>query len=122
MSNRVTHFEIPCDNPEKTMTFFKSTFDWSFQQLGSEDYWFAITGNEKSVGINGGIIKKKSLEHPLVISIEVSNIDTAIEKIKKSGGEIALSKMPIPTVGWVAYFKDPEGNIHGLWQNDERVK
>lgn len=122
MSNRVTHFEIPSSNPEETMSFFKSTFDWSFQKLGLEEYWFAITGDEKLPGINGGLIKKKSIEHPLVISIEVSDIDIAIEKIKKSGGKIALPKMPIPTVGWVAYFKDPEGNIHGLWQDDQKVK
>ena len=23
MNNRVVHFEIPCDNPEKTVDFFK---------------------------------------------------------------------------------------------------
>ncbi len=23
MSNKVVHFEIPCDNPEKTMSFFE---------------------------------------------------------------------------------------------------
>jgi predicted enzyme related to lactoylglutathione lyase len=26
--------------------------------------------------------------------------------------------MPIPTVGWLAYFTDPDGNIHGIYQNN----
>lgn len=47
MNNRVVHFEIPCDNPEKTMSFFKEVFGWEFQQFGNEQYWLTITGDEK---------------------------------------------------------------------------
>jgi uncharacterized protein len=36
MSNRVVHFEIPCDNPLKTMDFFREVFGWSFQQFSTE--------------------------------------------------------------------------------------
>lgn len=122
MSSRVVHFEIPCDNPEKTMSFFEEAFGWTFQQFGTEEYWFAITGDEKSPGINGGLMKKKDPNQPLANSIDVANIDTAIERIEKAGGTIVLPKMPIPTVGWVAYFKDPDGNIHGVYQNDPDAK
>jgi predicted enzyme related to lactoylglutathione lyase len=34
------------------------------------------------------------------------------------GGTLALPKMPIPGVGWLAYVKDPDGNIFGLTQPD----
>jgi predicted enzyme related to lactoylglutathione lyase len=30
--------------------------------------------------------------------------------------------MPVPGVGWLAYCKDPEGNIFGVMQNDPSVK
>jgi predicted enzyme related to lactoylglutathione lyase len=26
--------------------------------------------------------------------------------------------MPVPGVGWLAYAKDPDGNIFGMMQND----
>ena len=39
MSNRVNHFEIPCDDPQKTMQFFERVFDWKFQKFGDNDYW-----------------------------------------------------------------------------------
>jgi predicted enzyme related to lactoylglutathione lyase len=29
--------------------------------------------------------------------------------------------MPIPTVGWLAYCKDTEGNIFGVLQPDENA-
>ncbi len=121
MSNKVVHFEIPCDNPEKTMDFFKEVFGWTFQQFGTEQYWSVITGDENSPGINGGLMKKRDPNQPVVNSIDVENIDDYITRIEKAGGNIVVPKMPIPTVGWLAYFTDPDGNIHGVYQNDPKA-
>jgi hypothetical protein len=30
----------------------------------------------------------------------------------------AVPKMPVPGVGWLAYAKDPDGNIFGMMQTD----
>ena len=38
------------------------------------------------------------------------------------GGTLALTKMAIPHVGWVAYVKDPDGNIFGLHQADPSAR
>jgi len=122
MSNRVVHFEIPCDNPEKTMDFFKEAFGWTFQQFGKEQYWVVITGDEKLPGINGGLMKKKDPKQPLANSIDVVDIDKAVASIEKAGGKVVVPKMPIPTVGWLAYFTDPDGNIHGVYQTDPAAK
>ena len=32
--NRVIHFEIPADDPEKTIAFYRKVFGWKFQQFG----------------------------------------------------------------------------------------
>lgn len=122
MSNRVVHFEIPCNDPEKTMAFFKEAFNWNFQEFMPGEYWIAMTGDEQKPGINGSVMKKKHPDQPLVNSIDVVNMDEAITKIEKAGGQIVVPKMPIPTVGWLCYFKDPDGNIHGIYQNDPSAK
>ena len=119
--NRVTHFEIPCDDPEKTMKFFQEVFNWKFQKFGDQEYWFANTGKESS-GINGAIMKKRDPNQPITNSISVENIDDSILKIEESGGTIVVPKMAIPTVGWLSFFKDPDGNIHGVWQDDNKAK
>ncbi|MBD0849945.1 VOC family protein [Maribacter arenosus] len=118
---RVTHFEIPCENPEKTMKFFEQVFSWKFQKFGNEDYWFAITGNEDP-GINGAIMKKRKPDQPITNSISVENMDEALKNIEKHKGQIVVPKMAIPTSGWLAFFKDPDGNIHGVWQDDQKAK
>lgn len=122
MNNRVVHFEIPSDDPEKTIKFFETVFGWTFQRFGTEEYWSAITGNEQSPGINGGVMKKKDPRQPVVNSIHVEKIDDAVRQIEQAGGTIVVPKMPVPGVGWLAYFKDPDGNIHGIFQNDPNAR
>jgi len=122
MSHRVVHFEIPCDDPEKTMKFFGEAFGWTFQQFGNMEYWTVITGEEKLPGINGGLMKKQNPGQPVANSIDVANLDDAVKRIEAAGGKIVVSKMAIPSVGLLAYFKDPDGNIHGIYQNDPSAK
>jgi len=122
MNNRVTHFEIPANDPEKALNFFKTVFGWNFQQFGKDEYWIAITGDEKTPGINGAIMKKRDPNQPIVNTIQVENLDKHVVKIQNAGGKIVVPKMPVPTVGWLAYFTDPEGNIHGIWQVDPSAK
>jgi uncharacterized protein len=118
MAKRVVHFEIPCDDPQKTMDFFKKVFGWSFEQFGSENYWMVVTGPETTPGINGGLMKRQNPGQPVANSIQVEDLDQCLVEITQAGGTVVVPKMPIPSVGWLAYFKDPDGNIHGVYQDD----
>jgi len=122
MNNRVVHFEIPSDNPEKAISFFQTVFGWSFQKFGTEEYWLANTGDENTHGINGALMKKKDPRQPMVNTILVESIDDYVQKIENAGGKIVLAKMSVPNVGYIAYFMDPDNNIHGIWQEDESAK
>ena len=55
-------------------------------------------------------------------TIQIPAIDEYINKVVTAGGTIALPKMPIPGIGWLAYFKDTEGNIVGVMQPDPQAK
>lgn len=118
MSNRVVHFEIPCNDPEKTIAFFTSVFGWRFDHFGTEEYWSVTTGDAAEPGINGGLMKKRDPNQPIANLIQVQDIDKKMEEITAAGGTIVVPKMPIPGVGFLAYFKDPDGNIHGLFMED----
>ena len=122
MLNRVVYFEIPSDDPEKSMDFFKEVFGWKFEQFGSNEYWSAISGDENITGINGAISKRKDPKEPVVTTIAVENLDEYTRKIEKAGGKIVMPKMSVPKIGWIAYFIDPDGNMHGMWQEDRDVK
>jgi predicted enzyme related to lactoylglutathione lyase len=40
----------------------------------------------------------------------------------KAGGQVAVPKMAVPGVGWLAYCTDPEGHIFGMMQSDTSAK
>jgi len=122
MNNRVVHFEIPSDNPEKAISFFQTVFGWSFQKFGTEEYWLVNTGDENARGINGALMKKKDPRQPMVNTILVESIDDYVQKIESAGGKIVVTKMAVPDVGYIAYFMDPDNNIHGIWEEDESAK
>lgn len=45
-----------------------------------------------------------------------------LKKIENNGGTILAPKSAIPGVGWFAMFKDPEGNVLGIMQDDKNAK
>jgi predicted enzyme related to lactoylglutathione lyase len=68
--------------------------------------------------INGGMLAREAgpATGP-VITVDVASIDTALEKIEKLGGSTLVTKQPVGDMGFAAYFKDPEGNVIGLWES-----
>jgi uncharacterized protein len=114
---RVIHFEIPADDPERSVEFYSSVFGWTFHKWdGPQPYWLIGTG--EGVGINGGLMQKNAPEHPVTNVIDVPSVDDYAVKVEEAGGMIVVPKMPIPGIGYLAYFKDLSGNILGIMQED----
>ena len=51
-----------------------------------------------------------------VVTIDVDAIDEALQEIEAAGGSTVMPRTAIPGMGAFAYFKDPEGNVVGLWE------
>jgi predicted enzyme related to lactoylglutathione lyase len=67
-------------------------------------------------------MKQMGVEQPVINTIEVEDIDKTIKKIAKAGGEIVKGKEAILKVGWLAFFSDMDGIIHGIMQLDKKAK
>jgi predicted enzyme related to lactoylglutathione lyase len=120
---RPTHFEIPADNPERAIAFYSSVFGWTFQKWeGPMPYWMIITGPDSEPGINGGLMPKQHPQQPPCNTISVTNLDEMVAKALAAGAELALPKMAVPGVGWLAYCKDTEGHVFGMIQMDAAAK
>jgi predicted enzyme related to lactoylglutathione lyase len=124
---RVVHFELHADNPERAIEFYSSVLGWGFDKWdGPMDYWLITTGPPNEPGINGGMIRRHPSSGDKVIAyvctIDVPDLDSYSAKALATGAAVALPKMPIPGVGWLGYFKDPEGNIFGMMQRDPAAR
>lgn len=125
---RVVHFEIHAENPDRAIEFYKSLFGWEFTKWeGDWPYWLIKTGEDSEPGINGGmIIRQGTIDGTAVIAyvctVDVPDLDKSFETALAKGGQVALPKMAVPGVGWLAYVKDTEGNILGMMQSDPDAK
>ena len=121
--SRVVHFEIPANDPERAANFYRKAFGWKIEKWpGPMDYWLVITGAEGTPGINGGLLRKQAPTTATTNTIGVESIDDAIETVKKAGGKLIKPKTAVPTVGYLAYLEDTEGNLFGVWQEDKNAK
>jgi predicted enzyme related to lactoylglutathione lyase len=119
--NRVIHFEIQADNIERASKFYENVLGWKIAQMmkkedGGMDY-FGITTGDSVPGINGGLYQRgEDKLYTYDCTIEVPDLDKAVESVKANGGTITKEKMEIPGVGWFAGATDTEGNRLGLMQ------
>ncbi|MCL4353919.1 VOC family protein [Patescibacteria group bacterium] len=122
--SKVVHFEIPADDIERAQNFYHDVFGWKINEMPKMKYTIVHTGPldeqnmpKESGFINGGLMERRDeFQHP-VITIDVDDIEEALEKITSKGGEVVMKKMEVGDMGWTAYFRDSEGNMIGLWQN-----
>jgi len=131
MDHTVVHFEIPAEEPERAATFYRSLFGWDIKKWGDAssgmEYWMVSTvptdeqGKPTRPGVNGGLMRRQHPQQPFANFISVESVDQFLAKAAELGGEVALNKMPVPGMGWFGYFKDTEGNIIGLWENDPKA-
>jgi predicted enzyme related to lactoylglutathione lyase len=126
---RVAHFEIHADDPQRAISFYGTLFGWEFQQWGGQEYWLIKTGSADETGIDGGLVRRRGdrpqigqAVNAYVCTVIVTSLDETIAGVDKGGGAVALAKMPVPGVGWLAYFHDPEGNIFGVMENDPNAQ
>jgi uncharacterized protein len=127
---RVVHFEIHADQPERAIQFYSKVFGWQFTAWGGPmPYWLIKTGEQGQPGIDGGLVTRRGpgpsdgqAVNAYVCTVDVTSVDDYVARISANGGLIALAKMAVPGVGWLAYGKDTEGNIFGIMQRDPTAK
>jgi uncharacterized protein len=120
---RVVHFEINADQPERAVGFYSQVFGWNAHKWeGPQEYWLVTTGENSQPGINGGLLRRRDPSATTVNTIDVPSVDDYLAKITQAGGRVALPKMAIPGVGYLAYCIDTEGNTFGIMQADTSAK
>jgi predicted enzyme related to lactoylglutathione lyase len=92
--NRVVHFEIGAEDPEKLSEFYKKALGWEINLWPGSDYWMVGKTEDRAEG--------------------------AIKDIEANGGKVVkpLADMPMgpeEIMRW-CYCEDPQGNIFGLMQ------
>ncbi len=131
--NRITHFEIQADEPERAAQFYRDVFGWEITKWegGQMEYWIVMTAPKDSTepGINGGLLRRPTKTPPqecgtnaFTCTVVVENYDEIEKKILAHGGMVAMPKMALVGMAWQGYYLDTEGNVFGVHQVDPNAR
>ena len=127
--SHVVRFEIHASQPQVLIDFYTAVLGWSFSKVESIGYWRIETGSSDGPGIDGGLVQRpvcapgeSQALNAFVCTAEVESLDETLAESLDLGAVVALPKMPVPGMGWLAYIKDPDGNVLGLLQPDAKAE
>ena len=123
MANTLNWFEIPTTDLDRATRFYEQVLAVALKREtfgGTPMSIFAA----KQPDLAGALVKdarrKPSSDGALVYLNVSGRLDAVIDRIAGAGGEVLLPKMDIGDPGYIALFRDTEGNVIGI--HSERAK
>ena len=114
---RLSYLQIPASNLETSGEFYASVFGWELGTKKADHLGFS----DSTKGMIGAWMTDRtaSRDRGVLPYIYVHGIDAVLEKIKNRGCEIVRPPYAEGDL-WVATFRDPGGNVIGVWQQGPR--
>jgi len=112
-NGKICYVEIPAIDIERSVEFYKTVFGWNTRRRGDGQIAFDDgVGQVSGTWVRG---RSASTEPGLLLYIMVDSVAKTLEDIVAHGGEIAQAiGADAPEI--TARFRDPAGNIMGLYQ------
>jgi len=113
---KVSYLEIPAVEVRRSATFYEKVFGWNIRGDGDRRSFDDAPGDLIGGWVTGRAI---SSEPGLLPYIYVDRIDYTLDQIMAEGGQVVRAPYPEGDL-WVATFRDPAGNVIGVWQQGPR--
>ena len=113
----ISYLHIPAVDVRQAATFYETVFGWNVQGHDTDRPSFVDgTGH-----VSGAWMRDQAISRQpgLLPYIYVDHIDETVERIMAHGGVVVVAPYPEGTL-WVATFRDPAGNVMGLWHDGPR--
>jgi predicted enzyme related to lactoylglutathione lyase len=115
-NGKICYIEIPATDIGRSAKFYEKVFGWRTRRRGDGSTAFDDTTGE----VSGTWVRGRPRAEPgLLVYIMVDSVAATCEAVTANGGEIV---QPIgadaPEV--TARFRDPAGNVIGLYQEPDR--
>ena len=111
-------FAIHADDVQRCRALYEAVFGWRFEPWGPPDFYLVHTGTDEHPGIQGLLHKRQQPRgaggpNCFECTIAVAELEPVNDAIVRNGGRIIMESAPVPTVGVLTKFEDPEGNLVG---------
>jgi predicted enzyme related to lactoylglutathione lyase len=124
---QVAHFAINADDMDRARAFYTKVFGWKFQAWGPPGFYQIETGDTLQIPIRAAMQKRRELVKGTRMTgfectISVPDIDAAKKAVEANGGKIVMQICTLAGIGRLLFFEDPEGNLAGAMEYDERAE
>ena len=114
---RLSYIQIPASDVREAAAFYSNVFGWKVR--GGDDRHLSFTDSTGDM-IGAWVTDLHASTKPGVLPyIYVHGVDEALERIKANRGEVVKPPYAEGDL-WVATFRDPSGNVIGIWQQGKR--
>ncbi len=112
-NGKLCYLQIPATDIPRSADFYESVFGWRIRRRGDGTIAFDDTAGE----VSGSWVRGRRAQGDpgLLIYVMVSDIERTIEAIVGGGGE-AVQPVGADAPEVTARFRDPAGNVLGLYQ------
>jgi uncharacterized protein len=108
----VSYLEIPADDPGVSAAFYGAVFGWRVAGGPERASFEDGTGHVIGHFVAGVPVAGEAGVRPYVF---VERVDETLDKVVAEGGEVVTAPYPEGDLR-VATFRDPAGNVIGVWQ------
>jgi len=112
----VSYLRIPAEDPRRSAAFYEAVFGWSVRADRKDPSFEDGTGHVIGHFVADLPVAGEAGVRPYIF---VERIDETLDKVVTRGGEIVTAPYPEGDL-WVATFRDPAGNVVGVWQQGPR--
>lgn len=112
-NGKICYLEIPATDIERSAEFYERVFGWRIRRRGDGAIAFDDgVGEVSGTWITG---RPPATTPGLLIYIMVDSVAAMVDAVISSGGEI-VQPMGVDALEITARFRDPAGNVIGLYQ------
>ena len=113
----LSYVQIPAVDARESAAFYEGVFGWRIRGRDTSHVGF----DDATGSVSGAWMADRAIsrEPGILPYIYVVGIDATMEKVRAHGGEVVKAPYPEGDL-WVATFRDPAGNVLGVWQAGPR--
>jgi uncharacterized protein len=113
-SGKICYLEMPATDIARSADFYKQVFGWNIRKRGDGSTAFDDTTGEVS---GSWVVGRPPAAKPgLLFYIMVDSVAAAVDSVTAHGGEI-VQPIGADAPEITARFRDPGGNVIGLYQH-----
>ena len=116
------HIDVLAGDRANAQRFYGAVFGWQFHDYGEDMGYTDVKTSENGIesaigGLAQSVGKRPPASNGVIPYILAPDMDRTLAAIEKAGGTVEIPRPDVFGYGEFAHFRDPDGNLIGLWRD-----